>query len=85
MERTREWYRVGTYNARLTEDHTSIRTTLDVDVVFLAQFTTRRVVGELGALPQPRFQTECFEMCVSRELLGCVARWIPGVLECWSR
>ena len=74
----------GTHNARLTEDHTSIRTTLDVEVVPLTQFATRRVIGELCALAQPRFQTELFKVCVSRELLGGVARWIPGVLECWS-
>ena len=83
--RTRTWNRNETHNTGLTEDHTSIRTTLDVDIVLLTQFATRGVIGELGALAQPRFQTECFEVRVSRELLGRVARWIPGVLECWGR
>jgi hypothetical protein len=70
--------RDGTHRSRLAKDNTGIRTTLNVVIVLLTQFATRRIVGKLGALAQ---QAEFFEVCIPRELFGGVARWAPGVLE----
>ena len=70
----------GTHNTRLTKDDTGIRTALNVGIVPLTQLATRRVIGKLRALAQPEF----FEVCISREHLDGVARWIPGISECWS-